>query len=212
MVRRTKAEAQQTRANLLDAAEQLFLQNGVSRTSLAQIAEAAGATRGAIYWHFKDKADLFIAMMQRVTLPLEEDLDQASAPCLTDGLTRILKLIQTGFDKAANDLHARRLFQIATQKVEYVEELTAVKERRLQVRQQMIEATERAIQHEAAAQSVQLPMPAHDAAVSLYALVDGLMLNWLLGEPSYDLPHIGRTSTCHFLRSLGLCVTTPSET
>lgn len=210
MVRRTKAEALQTRSNLLDAAEQLFLQNGVSRTSLAQIAEAAGATRGAIYWHFKDKADLFIAMMQRVTLPLEEDLEQASAPCLTDGLTRILKLIQTCFDKAAQDEHARRLFAIATQKVEYVDELNAVKERRLQVRQQMIEATERALRHEATLQGVELPMPAHDAAVSLYAMVDGLMMNWLLGEPSFDLPGIGRASTCHFVRSLGLQVHEPA--
>ena len=74
MVRRTKAEAEQTRHKLLDAAEQLFLQRGVSRTSLNDIAQAAGTTRGAIYWHFKDKADLFNAMMQRVTLPMEEAL------------------------------------------------------------------------------------------------------------------------------------------
>ena len=56
---------------LLDAAEILFQSQGVSRTSLQQIAEQAGATRGAIYWHFKDKAALFNAMMERVTLPLE---------------------------------------------------------------------------------------------------------------------------------------------
>lgn len=206
MARRTKAEALQTRSNLLDAAEQLFLQNGVSRTSLAQIAQAAGATRGAIYWHFKDKADLFIAMMQRVTLPLEEDLDQASAPSLTDGLGMILRLILKGIDKTAQDLHARRLFEIATQKVEYVDELNAVKERRLQVRQQMIAATERALTHEASKQGVQLPMPAHTAAVSLYAMVDGLIMHWLLEPQTFDLPQIGRASTCHFVRSLGLQV------
>ncbi|HEX5806657.1 MAG TPA: TetR family transcriptional regulator [Macromonas sp.] len=208
MARRTKAEALQTRSNLLDAAERLFLQNGVSRTSLAQIAEAAGATRGAIYWHFKDKADLFIAMMERVTLPLEEDLEQASAPSLTDGLGMILRLILKGIDKATQDLHARQLFEIATQKVEYVEELNAVKERRLQVRQQMIAATERALEHEASRQGVQLPMPAHAAAVSLYALVDGLMMNWLLVPQTFDLAQIGRSSTYHFVRSLGLQVAT----
>ncbi|KSB87046.1 hypothetical protein LFZ31_05135 [Salmonella enterica subsp. enterica serovar Newport str. S09097] len=36
----------------------LFSQQGVSATSLAEIANAAGVTRGAIYWHFKNKSDL----------------------------------------------------------------------------------------------------------------------------------------------------------
>ena len=77
MARRTKADAQATRSSLLDAAEQLFQARGVSRTSLNDIALAAGTTRGAIYWHFKDKADLFNAMMERVTLPLEAPMARA---------------------------------------------------------------------------------------------------------------------------------------
>jgi TetR/AcrR family acrAB operon transcriptional repressor len=56
MVRRTKTEALETRNSLLDAAEHLFQARGVSRTSLNDIANEAGTTRGAIYWHFKDKA------------------------------------------------------------------------------------------------------------------------------------------------------------
>ena len=71
MVRRTKEEALETRNRLLDSAEEMFQSQGVSRTTLQDIALHAGATRGAVYWHFKDKADLFDAMMERVTLPLE---------------------------------------------------------------------------------------------------------------------------------------------
>mgnify|MGYP000926718169 CR=1 FL=1 len=55
MVKKSKADAELTRQHLLDAAELLFLERGVSRTSLQHIATAAGATRGAIYWHFKDR-------------------------------------------------------------------------------------------------------------------------------------------------------------
>ena len=86
MARRTKADAQTTRNNLLDAAEQLFQSRGVSHTSLNDIATAAGTTRGAIYWHFKDKADLFNAMMERVTLPLEQTLTASTGNAATDGL------------------------------------------------------------------------------------------------------------------------------
>ncbi|HZV66577.1 MAG TPA: TetR family transcriptional regulator, partial [Telluria sp.] len=71
MARRTKEEAMETRASILDAAELLFVQQGVSGTTLQHIASAAGVTRGAIYWHFKDKAELFDAMMERVRLPVE---------------------------------------------------------------------------------------------------------------------------------------------
>ena len=63
MARRTKADAQITRSALLDAAELLFDERGVSRTSLADIAQAAGTTRGAIYWHFADKAALFLSLI-----------------------------------------------------------------------------------------------------------------------------------------------------
>ena len=56
MARRTKEEALATRHALLDAAERVFGRRGVARTSLVEIAEEAGVTRGAVYWHFKDKA------------------------------------------------------------------------------------------------------------------------------------------------------------
>jgi len=48
MVRRTKEEAEQTRDQILDAAEILFFERGVAHTSLEQIARAAGVTRGAV--------------------------------------------------------------------------------------------------------------------------------------------------------------------
>ena len=63
MARRTKAEAEQTREQILDAAETVFLRRGVARASLEEIAKAAGVTRGAVYWHFRNKADLFDQVM-----------------------------------------------------------------------------------------------------------------------------------------------------
>src|SRR5204863_4011968 len=71
MVRKTKAEAAVTREQLLDAAERVFRERGVSTTSLGEIAAAAGVTRGAVYWHFRDKGDLIGALCERATLPLD---------------------------------------------------------------------------------------------------------------------------------------------
>src|SRR5688500_9102310 len=93
MVRKTKEEAQATRSALLDAAELLFHARGVSRTSLNDIAHAAGMTRGAIYWHFADKADLFNAMMMRVTLPLEETVQDVGDPHNEDPIATIRRIL-----------------------------------------------------------------------------------------------------------------------
>ena len=68
MARRTKEDAATTRELLLDAAEREFCERGASRTSLAEVASAAGVTRGAVYWHFRDKSDLFSAMCARAVL------------------------------------------------------------------------------------------------------------------------------------------------
>jgi len=111
MVRRTKQEAQATRSHILDTAERVFEERGVSGTSLHEIAKAAGLTRGAIYWHFEDKADLFNAMMERATMPLEEaggfgDADMTVAQ-MRNGFRDVLKRIVA-------DPQMRRVFEIAT--------------------------------------------------------------------------------------------------
>ncbi|MEE3190810.1 MAG: TetR family transcriptional regulator, partial [Pseudomonadota bacterium] len=70
MPRRTKEEALQTRETLIEAAEVVFHRKGVSASSLNDIAKEAGVTRGAVYWHFKNKHDIFQAIVDRLLAPL----------------------------------------------------------------------------------------------------------------------------------------------
>lgn len=57
-MKKTKEEARQTKEKLLKCAVTLFIENGYENTSLAMIADRAGLTKGAIYWHFKDKSSI----------------------------------------------------------------------------------------------------------------------------------------------------------
>jgi len=131
MARKTKAEAAATRDSILDAAERLFAEQGVSRTSLQHIATAAGVTRGAIYWHFLDKAALFNAMFDRAKLPMDEALQQLDherdvkdpLQCLRDDMMTVLRIV-------VEDEKARRVFEIATLKTEFIDEVDAVRARR----------------------------------------------------------------------------------
>lgn len=59
---------------LLDAAERLFLERGYANVSMQQIAEVAGFTKGATYYHFQSKEDLFLAVSKRLTLNLRDQL------------------------------------------------------------------------------------------------------------------------------------------
>lgn len=205
MVRRTKADALVTRNSLLDAAEHLFQAHGVSRTSLNDIATAAGTTRGAIYWHFKDKADLFNAMMERVTMPLEGVLASAAgeAEAAENPLISLRDSMLNALKQTAHDEQTRRVFEVATHKVEYVSEMQAVRERHLRVRNQCMAMTEKALREVVRRESIQLNMPLPTAALGLHVIMDGLIQNWLLDPQAFDLVKSGRHTMEAYLAGLG---------
>ncbi len=191
MVRRTKEEAQTTRSHILDAAELVFEQHGVSGASLHAIAKAAGLTRGAIYWHFRDKADLFNAMMARATLPLEE----AGQRRRGEGAPPTLAQMREGFIDALRrivaDPQMRRVFAIATHKVEYVGEMLAVRERHLVMRDAWLADVEQRLSLAMRRGELTRRVPARAAAIGLHALFDGLLHNWMLDPGGFNLVAVG---------------------
>jgi TetR/AcrR family transcriptional regulator, acrAB operon repressor len=191
MVRRTKEEALETRHSILDAAERVFEARGVSRTSLQDIAQAAGVTRGAIYWHFKDKADVFNAMMLRVTLPMEEAAKRSDDPMLTDPVAHVRECFINALTKTVNDPQVKRVFGIATHKVEYVDEVEAVRERHLSTRNECLAHVQRGLTLAARRGQLSKRIPAKSAAFGLHALIDGLIQNWMLDPEAFDLVKVG---------------------
>lgn len=66
MARKTREEAEKTKERILDAAEDVFYRRGVSGATMADIADCAGVSRGAVYGHYKSKAQIFLAMCDRM--------------------------------------------------------------------------------------------------------------------------------------------------
>ena len=202
MARRTKEAAQATRSHILDTAERVFEQHGVSGTSLHEIAKAAGLTRGAIYWHFKDKADLFNAMMERVTLPLEETDELGGFKRRDITLAQVRNGLVAVLRKMTTDSQLRRVFEIATHKVEYVGEMDAVRERHLAMRNDCLTDVERALRSAARAGELLPGLSARSAAIGMIALFDGLLQNWMLDPPGFDLPRVAGQVFDAYLRGL----------
>ncbi|QXI37518.1 TetR/AcrR family transcriptional regulator [Pseudomonas xantholysinigenes] len=66
MVRRTRAEMEETRATLLSTARQVFSEHGYVGTSMDDLTARAGLTRGALYHHFGDKQGLLAAVVEQI--------------------------------------------------------------------------------------------------------------------------------------------------
>jgi TetR/AcrR family acrAB operon transcriptional repressor len=191
MVRRTKEDALATRDSILDAAEQLFVRQGVAGTTLQHIATAAGVTRGAIYWHFLDKGAMFNAMMERVKMPLEaarQLLEEANPLTPLDALREHLLAV---FRITVEDPKARRVFEIATLKMEFVDEMNTVRERRKENQELWIARTENAIRDGIKSGQVREGVDPMAVALGLWAILDGLLRLWLLDQQAFDLVKLG---------------------
>ena len=203
MARKTKEDALATRELILDAAERVFHQRGVSRTSLQEIAKDAGLTRGAIYWHFQNKADVFDAMLQRVTLPMVTRLKTQPHAETENPLHYLREVMAQAFHLTVHNLQVRRVFEIASYRVEYGDELQALRDRHIAERaDRMVDLTKLL---ELAQAKGQLPpqLHAHHAAVGLHALLDGLLANWLLLPEAFDLEVVGAQALDAYLVGLG---------
>lgn len=85
-MRRTKEDSQKTRELLIQTATQLFGSRGYRQTTLLDVAREAGLTRGAMYWHFTSKVDLFNEVMQNIyrdVLAMVDQIVDSEKPALT---------------------------------------------------------------------------------------------------------------------------------
>ena len=77
-VRRSAADAEQTRRAILAAARASFAEHGFAAASTTTIAGAAGVTRGALYHHFAGKTDLFRAVFVEIEHELNDTVTAAA--------------------------------------------------------------------------------------------------------------------------------------
>jgi TetR/AcrR family transcriptional regulator, acrAB operon repressor len=186
MVRRTKEEAQETRNRVLDAAERVFYEKGVSRTTLADIAQAAGVTRGAIYWHFANKSDLFNAMFDRSLLPLDELVETTLDGKEADPLARLRELFIWCMHNITSDPQRRRVFDILFMKCEFVEEMGPVRERHQGNMRDGMERIERALRNAVEKQQLPERLDTRRATVMLHTLFSGILHDSLLIPDKVD--------------------------
>lgn len=129
LVRKTREEAEKTRKQIVDSARAVFHRCGVSRSTLEKIAQEAGVTRGAVYWHFKDKSELFFAVREDIFAPLLERTDSILfSEAYADPLDAIQASLQEFFRVLDDCSVVREVFEIMILRCEYVQEFASVQE------------------------------------------------------------------------------------
>lgn len=128
-----------TRQDIMTAAEYVFFDKGVAATTLELIAEKANVTRGAIYWHFKNKNQLLEQVIDGAIIPLLDSFREALIGTSSPGIDQLRKAsIEIISDIIHSPSHQRRL-AIALLKCEYTSEFAHLTERHVNYHEEIRE-------------------------------------------------------------------------
>lgn len=202
MVRKTKEEALETRERLLDAAGRVFCEKGVNNASLDDIAKAAGVTRGAIYWHFKNKTDLVDALLKRTKIPQEEAWGHCCEAAERDPLGFIRTKAANALRSGTTDENTRQVWNILFHKCEPVDDGQPIAARKLASREGCASNMETFFR--AAIDLGQLPadLDPRTATTGLFCYLDGLIYNWLMEPDAIPLEKLAEQYVDIFIEGL----------
>lgn len=202
-MRRTRKEALETRGAILDAAESVFHRQGVARTTLAEIASEANVTRGAIYWHFAGKADLFESMNDRVVLPEEAFFRRRAEGESGDTLDGLKSLMLEMVRRFAADAHAQRVHDILLFRCEYVGEMSDAMRRRREIEDAFSVALLDAFGRVREGRGLGVGWTPETAANGLRCVVMGVMSDWIRRDRSFDVTAVASAVLDSLFASFG---------
>jgi len=185
-MRRTKEEAAVTRATLLKTALSVFSAKGYAAATLDDVAKAAKVTRGAIYWHFKSKADLYNTLVQEFSARGAAVVQQAVA----EGGTLIEILRRVFVRQCAlieEDKEARAVMELALFKTGLEPELQPGRKRQLEASTALVAGLTDVMQQGIAQGVLRNDIDPADMARAFLALENGAIQLWLTLPRSFSL-------------------------
>ena len=186
MARKTKEEAEVTRQNLLGAALKVFSRQGYTASRLEDIAEEAGVTRGAIYWHFKNKADLYNTLVGETLGGIQSVVDRAvgKGGTFLEIQRRVMIYITT---LPEVDEVYRAVMELTILKTGYEPELEEGMRAKNEAARQIEAELAGYFRMGIAIGEVRAELDPVIAARSMLAYMNGILLNWLMDQQAFSL-------------------------
>ena len=203
MARKRKEDAAATREGILDAAERVFASLGVAGATLQDIAVAAGVTRGAIYWHFQDKAALFDAFIcERASLPLDVGKYPSGPMSAPDPLDALQEYVSAALRRTAGNERLQRLFHIAMLNVAIFDHGDAAQRRWQEIRRGWMSYAERWLTLAREAGLLAPTAAPRAIALAIWIMIDGLVRTWMLMDRRFDLVAQGASTLDTYMAGL----------
>nr|HET6905306.1 TetR family transcriptional regulator [Ktedonobacteraceae bacterium] len=200
-MRRTKEDAALTRAQLLEAALKCFQEKGYVSTTLDDIAQKAGTTRGAIYWHFGNKAQLFNTMVReryaRAATIFQEAFASGESP-----LQQLRRFLIRWITYAEEDSDFRAVLELLQLKTELVPELAEGMQEKIQGMRASRDMLASLMQRSIAAGEIRPEINARTAALAALGMANGITSLWLMDPNSIELKVVAQESVNLFLQGL----------
>jgi len=185
-MRRTKEDAAITRKQLLEKALLVFSQKGYTATTLQDIAAAAQVTRGAIYWHFGGKAELYNTLIREYADRGNSIMQEAVAEggTLLDILRRVFVRQLQAIER---DPEMRALMELVSFKTGPVPELAAGRQQQIEAGLSLIEMLSGIMAQGVEAGLLRSDIAAPDLARAYLAYQNGLIQLWLTAPEQFSL-------------------------
>jgi TetR/AcrR family acrAB operon transcriptional repressor len=185
MARKTKEDAELTRKRIIDAARAVFLKRGVSKSTLEHIASEASVTRGAVYWHFENKTEIFHAIREQVFLPLIDSIDDTLSPTvknIENPLNQIEASLCNTINDLSNNIEMRETYEIIMIKCEYVDEFATVLHQMLHNCSCIVEKLQAAYERAQALGLLGTTLSPRALALDTHLFFGGLLHMWIKDE------------------------------
>lgn len=202
MVRKTKEEAQETRSRILHAAGDVFWEKGVAGASLEMIAERAGVTRGAIYWHFKNKCDIFDALHEELHRSFIDSILRDMETDHPQPLKQLEELCVTLLRNLEHDAHKKKVLSIFYLRCDYTGDMQCFLEVQNAKKAKSADLFHRYF--EKAAERGHLPKDADPCilTLTLFCFCTGIMYEYLRNPGLFDLETQAPALIGQFFRGL----------
>jgi TetR/AcrR family transcriptional regulator, acrAB operon repressor len=200
-MRKTKEDAAITKDALFKSALIVFSEKGFSATTLEDIAKQAGVTRGAIYWHFGSKLELYKALLVRFSARSSEIVQKAAleggslVEILERVFIRLLEIVESDFD-------TRSLMEISLFKTEKIGKLNDIQQNQVETTNLLIKSLTDVMQEGISSGQLRKDIDAPNMARTFLALQNGLIHLWLVDPEMFSLVECGHQAATVLLKGI----------
>lgn len=185
-MRRTKEDAASTREQLLKVSLQVFRAKGYVATTLEEIARAAGTTRGALYWHFDSKADLFNTVIREQYSRASVSLGHVYTAGGT-ALEMLRRILVSWLSYAEEDSDFRTMLELIMFHTEIHPEMAEGMQEKMHYNDLTVKQFADMIQRGIASGEVRPDVNPEVAAIAAIGSIHGITNLWLLNQQAFSL-------------------------